>query len=66
MQSSIYWDSVLRIMHQIRAQETDAIERSAQLCADTIAGGGVIHTFGTGTVRSALRKPSSGRAASPA
>jgi uncharacterized phosphosugar-binding protein len=48
MQSSIYWDSVLRIMHQIRAQETDAIERSAQLCADTIAGGGVIHTFGTG------------------
>jgi uncharacterized phosphosugar-binding protein len=35
-------------MHQIRSKETDAIERSARLCADTIAGGGVIHTFGTG------------------
>jgi uncharacterized phosphosugar-binding protein len=48
MQSSIYWDAVLRTMHLIRANETDAIERSARLCADTIAGGGVIHTFGTG------------------
>ena len=48
MQSSIYWDAVLRTMHLIRANETDAIERSARLCADAIAGGGVIHTFGTG------------------
>jgi uncharacterized phosphosugar-binding protein len=48
MQSSTYWDALLHTMHQIRAKETEAIERSARLCADTIAGGGVIHTFGTG------------------
>ena len=48
MQSSTYWDALLHTMHQIRAKETEAIERSARLCADTIGGGGVIHTFGTG------------------
>jgi uncharacterized phosphosugar-binding protein len=48
MQGSIYWDALFRAMHEIRAKETGAIERSAQLCADAIAGGGVIHTFGTG------------------
>jgi uncharacterized phosphosugar-binding protein len=48
MQGSIYWDALFRAMHEIRAKETGAIERSAQLCADVIAGDGVIHTFGTG------------------
>jgi uncharacterized phosphosugar-binding protein len=48
MLSSDYWISVTETMNQIMAHETKAIGSAAQLCADTIAQGGVIHVFGTG------------------
>jgi uncharacterized phosphosugar-binding protein len=35
-------------MNQIVAHETSAIGSAAELCADVIAQGGVIHVFGTG------------------
>ncbi len=48
MRSMDYWISITEIMNQIVAHETNAIGSAAQLCADTIARGGVIHVFGTG------------------
>jgi uncharacterized phosphosugar-binding protein len=46
--SSDYWISLTETMNQIMAHETNAIGSAAQLCADAIAQGGVIHVFGTG------------------
>jgi uncharacterized phosphosugar-binding protein len=48
MHSSDYWISITETMNQIVAHEPNAIGSAAQLCADTIARGGVIHVFGTG------------------
>ena len=48
MHASGYWISVTEIMNLVIAHETNAIGSAAQLCADTIAQGGVIHVFGTG------------------
>jgi uncharacterized phosphosugar-binding protein len=48
MHSSDYWISVTEIMNPVVAHETNAIGSAGQLCADTIAQGGVIHVFGTG------------------
>lgn len=39
------------ILDQIEATQLDAIERAAQLCAQTIAGRGLVHLFGTGHSR---------------
>jgi uncharacterized phosphosugar-binding protein len=48
VRSSDYWISLTETMNQIMAHETNAIGSAAQLCADAIAQGGVIHVFGTG------------------
>jgi uncharacterized phosphosugar-binding protein len=48
MTLSDYWNSLTVVMNQIVAHETEAIESAAQLCADVIAQGDVIHVFGTG------------------
>jgi len=48
MHSSNFWISVTETMNQIMAHETNTIGSAAQLCADTVAQGGVIHVFGTG------------------
>jgi uncharacterized phosphosugar-binding protein len=45
---SAYWSSLTETMNQIVVHETNAIGSAAQLCADVIAQGGVIHVFGTG------------------
>jgi len=39
------------ILDQIEATQMDAIERAAELCAETIAGDGLVHLFGTGHSR---------------
>ncbi len=39
------------ILDRIEATQMDAIERAAELCAETIAGDGLVHLFGTGHSR---------------
>lgn len=39
------------ILERIQNTQLDAIERAAELCAQTIAGGGLVHMFGTGHSR---------------
>lgn len=39
------------ILNRIEATQMDAIERAADLCAQTIAGDGLVHMFGTGHSR---------------
>ena len=46
-----YLDQAQAILERIRATQTDAIERAAELCAQTIAGDGLVHLFGTGHSR---------------
>ncbi len=46
-----YLDQAQSILERIRATQTDAIERAAELCAQTIAGDGLVHLFGTGHSR---------------
>jgi hypothetical protein len=47
MYISSYLNSITAIMDQIVTYETNAIGSAAQLCAEVIAQGGVIHVFGT-------------------
>ncbi|MCX6065693.1 MAG: SIS domain-containing protein [Chloroflexi bacterium] len=39
------------ILERIQTTQIDAIERAAELCAQTIAGDGLVHLFGTGHSR---------------
>ncbi|HXQ36583.1 MAG TPA: DUF2529 family protein, partial [Anaerolineales bacterium] len=39
------------ILSRIESTQMDAIERAAELCAQTIAGDGLVHLFGTGHSR---------------
>src|SRR5215218_8438089 len=39
------------ILHRIEATQIDNIERAAEICAQTIAGDGLVHLFGTGHSR---------------
>ena len=39
------------ILDRIESTQMDAIERAAEVCADTIAGDGLVHLFGTGHSR---------------
>src|SRR6476659_8196982 len=39
------------ILDRIESTQTDAIERAAEICAQTIAGDGLVHLFGTGHSR---------------
>jgi uncharacterized phosphosugar-binding protein len=48
MHSSNYWVSITEIINEIVAHEMIVIGQAAQLCADAIAQGGVIHVFGAG------------------
>lgn len=49
--ASSYLDASQRILDAIRATQMDAIERAADICAHSIAGGGLVHLFGTGHSR---------------
>lgn len=39
------------ILERIQATQTEAIEAAAEICAQSIAGGGLVHLFGTGHSR---------------
>ena len=39
------------VLDRIEATQSDAVERASRLCADAIAGGGLVHLFGTGHSR---------------
>lgn len=46
-----YLDQTTAILDRIRATQMDAIEKAAELCADTILQNGLVHLFGTGHSR---------------
>lgn len=46
-----YLHQARAILERIEATQMDAIERAAELCADCIAGDGLVHLFGTGHSR---------------
>jgi uncharacterized phosphosugar-binding protein len=46
-----YITQVKAILDRIEATQLDAIERAAEICAQTIAGDGLVHLFGTGHSR---------------
>ncbi len=46
-----YFDAAQRIVDAVRSTQMDKIEEAAQLCADTIGQGGLVHLFGTGHSR---------------
>ncbi|MBW4436728.1 MAG: SIS domain-containing protein [Pleurocapsa minor GSE-CHR-MK-17-07R] len=46
-----YMDAAQKIVADIRATQMDAIESAAQLCADSILQGSLVHLFGTGHSR---------------
>jgi uncharacterized phosphosugar-binding protein len=46
-----FLDASQRILDCIRTTQMDAIEQAATICANSIAGGGLVHLFGTGHSR---------------
>ena len=52
MTTSVGWiDSGIALLQRVHDTQADAIERASAVCADAIAGGGLVHTFGTGHSR---------------
>lgn len=48
--------AVAGVLDQIARTQMDAVARTAALCADAIAGGGLVHLFGTGHSRIPLEE----------
>ncbi len=46
-----FLDGAQDILEKIRTTQLGAIEQAAQICADSIAAGGLVHLFGTGHSR---------------
>lgn len=46
-----YLLAVNQLLERIRTTQVHAVERAAALCADAIAGGGLVHAFGSGHSR---------------
>ena len=46
-----YLDAAQAILARIRTTQLDTIERAAEICASSIAGGGLVHLFATGHSR---------------
>jgi len=46
-----YIDQAQLILERIRATQMDSIEHAAEICAQAIAGDGLVHLFGTGHSR---------------
>jgi len=51
-----YLDAAQKILERIRTTQTQAISAAAQICADSIAAGGLVHLFGTGHSRIAVEE----------
>jgi uncharacterized phosphosugar-binding protein len=43
-----YLDSAITLLREVLETQREAIEEAGRLCAEAIAGGGLIHVFGTG------------------
>ncbi|UOQ55791.1 SIS domain-containing protein [Leucobacter allii] len=43
-----YFDDVIEKLQRVRDTQDEAIAQAAEICADTIAGDGLVFTFGTG------------------
>ncbi len=46
-----YFEQAQAIISRVRDNEMGAIEKAADICANSIAGGGLVHLFGTGHSR---------------
>jgi uncharacterized phosphosugar-binding protein len=46
-----YFDAAAAIVQRIRDTQLDPLMQAAQICADSIAAGGLVHLFGTGHSR---------------
>jgi uncharacterized phosphosugar-binding protein len=46
-----YLEAAGKIIERIRTTQMDVLERAAEICATSIAGGGLVHLFGTGHSR---------------
>src|SRR5438552_3726861 len=46
-----FLDGAQAILDKIRSSQIDALCATAQICADSIANGGLVHLFGTGHSR---------------
>ena len=44
-------DEAILVLNRIQNEQSENIERAAEIAADAIGGGGVVHTFGTGHSR---------------
>jgi uncharacterized phosphosugar-binding protein len=51
-----YLDAAEAIVQRVRATQLDAIARAADICSRAIAGGGLVHLFGTGHSRMFLEE----------
>lgn len=51
MSMQLCWQQLSSVLDKVLATQTEAIERAALVCADSIAREGVIHTFGSGHSR---------------
>lgn len=49
--SHSYLDAIEQIIQKIRATQVDAVDQAAEICAHSIANGGLVHLFGTGHSR---------------
>lgn len=49
--SSIFFDSAISLLQELKRTQADAIQRAGELCADRIASGGLIFLFGNGHSR---------------
>lgn len=46
-----YYDKTIRLLEQVRASESERIEQAAEICARSIAAGGLVFLFGNGHSR---------------
>src|SRR5262249_60920125 len=49
--SQAYFDKTVQLLNHIRETQTPAIERAAEICANSIATGGLVFLFGNGHSR---------------
>jgi len=51
-----YFDAAQAMLNRIRETQLDRIRAAAQICADSIVAGGLVHLFGTGHSRIAVEE----------
>src|SRR5215207_4924809 len=49
--AAAYFDKTIELVQRLRATQLDHIERAASICAESIAGGGLVFLFGNGHSR---------------